>query len=507
MTFLVVDGSEGPKAKTPSQNITMADDGIDYEHLCERLREADTELTEVEISSGVDSILVEALANNSVVKSVSIENAVGLGDALANAVATMPALVKIRLRSVGLSTAGARKLVASPSWSQLRLLDLRDNPKLGPRGIQPIVDKLSQAENLDELNLSNCRMGHFGAKAMGDVDLPSSLKVLDLSCNAIGNDGAWKLAPALDALTSLELLSLSKNQIGDDGASEIGCRLPSTLKVLVMRDNEIADVGARTIASALVNSKIEKVVLANNNIGSSGATALSWTISQSSYLQELDLNENEVGDEGAAALATNLVVTSEIEDGEEELATSSLTVLRLKDNKIGDAGAGAFVEHLDQNRRLQVLDLAGNDGISAARFTILDMILKHRTQPRRVSAGGGGTFTPPGSPLRTQEENKDAIFNEGRRILSQSGPDPVEVPSSYLELCTDHFDARTILSYGAFGELFNGVDLDETFLIRRVFVGPTGDGSEARERALNEILVSQVCFYSHYLLNHQTNEN
>ena len=68
---------------------------------------------------------------------------------------------------------------------------------------------------------------------------------------------------------------LSNNQIGDDGAGEIAHHLPSSLKVLVLRDNDVADVGVEAIALALSKLHPETLVLANNSIGSAGATALS----------------------------------------------------------------------------------------------------------------------------------------------------------------------------------------------------------------------------------------
>jgi len=473
-----------------AHDTTMSGDGVDYEQLCQRICEGDTSLLEVVVVDGANSSLVEALTDNSVVKTVCIENAVGLGNDIAAAVSTMSALTVIRLRNVGLSAVGARKLTASPAWKNLRVLDLRGNPKLGPRGVQWLVDKLSLATNLEELNLSNCRMGHFGAKALGDTSLPSSLKVLDLSCNGIGNDGTWKLAPALKDLTNLESLLLSKNQIGDDGASEIGHQLPDSLKILDMRDNDVADVGAEMVAAALVKSRLERLMLANNKIGSPGATALSQVVVQSSSLIELDLNGNGIGDDGAAALAKSLVVPSA--DGQEaptERKTASLTTLRLKDNKIGDAGAGAFVEHLDRNRKLVTLDLAGNYGISSARFQILDMILKHRTSRR--SSTGGSVLTPPGSPLR-QEQSEEAILAQGRKLMKQSS-DPVEISSSYLELCTGHFDIQHLQSRGAFGELYQASDDDEDYLIRRIPLEKDDGMEDVRDRALKDVLVSCVC--------------
>jgi Ran GTPase-activating protein (RanGAP) involved in mRNA processing and transport len=49
----------------------------------------------------------------------------------------------------------------------LRSLDLSDNTKLGPRGVQPLAEHLALAKYLEELNLSDCHIGHFGAKTIG----------------------------------------------------------------------------------------------------------------------------------------------------------------------------------------------------------------------------------------------------------------------------------------------------------------------------------------------------
>jgi hypothetical protein len=59
-------------------------------------------------------------------------------------------------------------------------------------------------------------------------------------------------------------LLLSNNQIGDDGSSEIAHHLPSSLKVLVLRDNDVADVEVKEIALALSKLLTKKLVLANS---------------------------------------------------------------------------------------------------------------------------------------------------------------------------------------------------------------------------------------------------
>jgi Ran GTPase-activating protein (RanGAP) involved in mRNA processing and transport len=104
-------------------------------------------------------------------------------------------------------------------------------------------------------------------------------------------------------------LFLFARQISDDGASAIGRQLPANLKILDMSDNDVADVGVQVISRAIIDSRLEKVVLANNKIGDSGATALSQAVTQSLILYELDLTWNEIGDEGATSLARGLVPT------------------------------------------------------------------------------------------------------------------------------------------------------------------------------------------------------
>jgi Ran GTPase-activating protein (RanGAP) involved in mRNA processing and transport len=116
---------------------------------------------------------------------------------------------------------------------------------LGPRGISHIAEKFAHSNNnLQELILCNCRIGHFGAKTLASAALPPSLQRLDLGQNNIGLDGIWKLAGSLPRLVNLESLYLTNNQIGDGGASEIARNLPHRLKILNIGCNQITNVGA-----------------------------------------------------------------------------------------------------------------------------------------------------------------------------------------------------------------------------------------------------------------------
>ncbi len=167
-------------------------------------------------------------------------------------------------------------------------------------------------------------------------------------------------------------------------------------------------------------------------------------------------------------------------------------ILRLRDNQIGDAGAGAFVEHVDQNRKLTTLDLSGNEGVSADRFHILDLMLKHRA-PRRASTTGDGVLIPPMSPLR-QDQSEKTVLNIGRKALQSSNA--VEVSQRFLELVTDNFDAENVLSYGAFGEHFQMNDTENHRIVQRTPLDQTDDKRDVREQAVQDILVSSRTSFS-----------
>ena len=62
--------------------------------------------------------------------------------------------------------------------------------------------------------------------------LPTSLKLLYLDNNQIGDEGCTALAEHLP--TSLKLLYLDNNQIGDEGCTALAEHLPTSLKVLGM---------------------------------------------------------------------------------------------------------------------------------------------------------------------------------------------------------------------------------------------------------------------------------
>lgn len=126
-----------------------------------------------------------------------------------------PGLAKLTLYRVGLDgqavsvLAGAR--LPSLGWLDLTLNDMGDAGAAA-------LGRASFAPDLTRLSLAETGIGPTGVAAL--VQNMSSLVVLDLSGNRIGDEGAQALAAA-PALSRVELLRLSSCGIGPEGARAI----------------------------------------------------------------------------------------------------------------------------------------------------------------------------------------------------------------------------------------------------------------------------------------------
>ena len=149
--------------------------------------------------------------------------------------------------------------------------------------------------------------------------------------------------------STLELVKVSDNEIGDSGAAALAGAVErnSTLTELHLGYNEIGDSGAGALAKAMErNSTLTKLSLSGNKIGDSGAAALAGAVERNSTLTELHLDYNEIGDSGAGALAKAME------------RNSTLTKLSLFGNKIGDSGAAALAKAMERNSTLTKLSLS-----------------------------------------------------------------------------------------------------------------------------------------------------
>ncbi|KAJ1569565.1 hypothetical protein HK096_002669, partial [Nowakowskiella sp. JEL0078] len=165
-------------------------------------------------------------------------------------------------------------------------------------------------------------------------------------------DDIVPLSVALSCTSRVQALVLFNNNIGDEGTNVISSSLSqnSSLLLLHLGNNNIGDDGAKSISLSLIkNSTLQLLDLGSNNIGIEGAKALSFLINKNPTIQLLHLGDNKIGDEGVIAICSSLG------------KNSTLQVLDLGGNNIGIEGAKAIAWALSQNSSLQVLSLYNNN--------------------------------------------------------------------------------------------------------------------------------------------------
>ncbi|XP_068686880.1 protein NLRC3-like [Montipora foliosa] len=224
---------------------------------------------------------------------------------------------------------------------------------LDENSVAVLAHALETNSTLKLLDLGNDNIGDSGAAALTKaMEINSTLTRLDLPGNGISDSGAAALAKAMERNSTLAWLDLSRNKIGKSGAAALAKALEVniTLTQLYLSDSAIGDSGFAALVKAMeINSTLTRLDLPGNGIGDSGATALAKEMEGNSTLTWLDLSRNKIGDSGAAALAVALEINS------------TLKFLHLSCNKVGDSGTAALAKEVERNVRLAYLDLSSNE--------------------------------------------------------------------------------------------------------------------------------------------------
>ena len=192
----------------------------------------------------------------------------------------------------------------------LKILDLAANA-IGDEGLEALAVGLSNGNNLELLNLShNGPFSAVGLRRLSDViPTASNLKTLDLSGNSINDEGLQALAVGLSRHPALERLDLSRNEIGSDGLRALATTEISSLRLLNLSRNAINDGALTVVAEGVENFvSLEALNLSYNNmITSSGVAALTPIFRRESCsLKEMNLNPTMIEDSEAIAFAEAL---------------------------------------------------------------------------------------------------------------------------------------------------------------------------------------------------------
>jgi Ran GTPase-activating protein (RanGAP) involved in mRNA processing and transport len=174
--------------------------------------------------------------------------------------------------------------------------------------------------NLLRLSFAGCRLGGRLALAFAGL-LPSpSCKLLSLNLaeNGIGGEAAGALARSLESNCSLQTLDLSANPLGPEGMAGLAISLQSNRTLRSLSLAGCTGITCEMISfvrdGLMHNGALRELSLAHVPLAREGAELLSEVLMQSgNCLRALDLRECSLGVMGGPCLASAVAINSELE--------------------------------------------------------------------------------------------------------------------------------------------------------------------------------------------------
>jgi hypothetical protein len=265
--------------------------------------------------------------------------------------------------------------------------------------------RLCGASHLDRLETfafrgTLCQVSGEGASQLPTANFARSLQCLDLSLNRLDDDaverigaGHWPRLARLElrncgisssgvkrfcshvSESALSWLDLSWNAIGDEGASSlVKCRRIGALCQLWLRDTGLGDQGMADLADSSISSRLCRLSVSGNKISGSGLLSLAQ--GGCTELRELNIDSNkELGGAARHLFAhglpqlTSLSATAcNIEDADLQgidRICSSLSYLDLSYNSLTVEGAKAIAS-AKWARGLRILKVSNNPQLENA---------------------------------------------------------------------------------------------------------------------------------------------
>ncbi len=240
---------------------------------------------------------------------------------------------------------------------------------------------------ITELDVSHNNLGD--STALGEVLSETNIIELDISFCRITDMGIISFMDRIDTNNKLTKLNLSNNWFKIYGGIAIGGGLimNSSIKILDLTRNNIGDEGGRSIAYSLAfhNSTLEELRLGATNIGIDTGEILKEAMINNKTLRKLNLADichrrrSGVPNSGKQLIEdsriSNIVMTS-IGIG---LAHSNLVYLNLSSNLINTDTLKVIAKSLETNNKLEKLKLKLNELTNEDGIYLADAIRVNRT--------------------------------------------------------------------------------------------------------------------------------
>lgn len=242
--------------------------------------------------------------------------------------------------------------------SSLEVLVVGENECVGDEGVENIVSSLQagRPRRLQVLAVESCGVGYNGSQAIANFMMQggTSLRVLELSNNEIGDLGAEVLAGSIKRGHRLGHLGLNNAGIGDRGAQAFAKMLKfnRSLHTLSLQNNtEITNVGASSLHKAVYNDDSIKTIIKSNHV----LKNLNW--------------------KGCSNVSRDLLQLSTQLSAHSRLLSTKDAVIRLKvSSYLKKSGCGVALEDFDLELMPFILAFVGkSNGITSLFHTLKSM--------------------------------------------------------------------------------------------------------------------------------------
>ena len=300
---------------------------------------------------------------------------------------------------------------------------------MGAVGCQYVARLLEKSQKIRIVSLPNCDIDDESliqiATSIKENREILPLQSLQLSFNRITCRGVECLVNSVWGSSTMQELLLDNNEIADRGAHHIAAVLlphVKTLEVLNIGFNLIKAPGIQTLMKAVVDSNctLRSLSISGNNIDTSAAKAISYSLAYNRTLQSLSLVHCNIGHEGQRHISAGIV-------------SNSRSALR----EVTGYGLGPIIVTLGFPAALESWS---NDKI----LFFLQKMWNHHRGNRMSSADKGFIESDPFSP-EEGEKLTDPLNFLGGSLAVRSAPEDativVEVANkAYAELCENDFE-------------------------------------------------------------------
>ena len=231
--------------------------------------------------------------------------------------------------------------------SELSYFSLTDASLINKQFLQVI--KLVNFSSLEILDLSNNKLGDANINLLSEaLKFNDSLKILYLSNNDITSAGGSYLSEVFKDNKSIEKLNLGGNKISDTGLSKMitSISMNNNIKLIDISDNKISHKDLLYLSNHLVmkNQTIHILNLSFNKFDAESVNLLGLSLKNNNTLKILYLNSVSFNEDSSPYLF-------------QHLASAKLSEIHLDNNYLGEIGGILCANVLKHNIYIKIISM------------------------------------------------------------------------------------------------------------------------------------------------------